>query len=142
MVEQLRRRYEAGESGALLEAIDFCARAGMAMPLWLVDAFCARFADWRMFRVKSLDAAFGVERKGVRIPDRESREWLKPRVVLSALRLRHQRQGKPLPYDMALFELVGAELEIEGTAARDLYYAADNRWRDFFRAWPPKEYSE
>ena len=140
MVEQLRRRYEAREAGALLDAIDFCARAGMPMPLWVAEAFCARFEDWRMFRARSLDAAFGVKRKGTRLPDRQRREWLKPRVVLSAIRLRQRKgKGKPLPYDISLFERVGAELKIKASTARDLFYDADNQWRPFFEAWPPKE---
>jgi hypothetical protein len=139
MVEQLRRRYEAGKTGALLEAIDFCARAGMPLPLWLVDAFCVRYEDWSMYRVKSLDAAFGVERKGARIPDRARRERLKPRVALWTERL-HKEEGKP--YGEELFELVGAKLNIESGEARALFYAADNPWRDVLRAWPPKESSE
>jgi hypothetical protein len=144
MVEKLRHQYEAGDRGALLDAIDFCARAGMPMPIWLAEAYCARYEDWSMYRAKSLDEAFGVERKGERIPDRARKERLKPRVVLSALRHRERNGiGKPLPYDMALFELVGAELNIKASAAHDLFHAADNHWRDALRAlWKMRKKSE
>ncbi|WP_338689611.1 hypothetical protein V5279_26830 [Bradyrhizobium sp. 26S5] len=42
-IEDCRRRFEAGSAKALIEAIDFCARSGSAMPLWLGEAVCARF---------------------------------------------------------------------------------------------------
>jgi hypothetical protein len=146
MVEKLHHQYEAGDPGAILDAIDFCARAGMPMPVWLAEAYCARFEDWSMYQVKSLDEAFGVRarREGARIPDRERRERLKPRVVLSALRLRERKgKGKPLPYDMALFECVGRELKIKASDAHDLFYDADNHWRDALRAvWKMRKKSE
>lgn len=57
-VELRRKQFEAGEGWALLDAADLCARAGMAMPEWLANAFCERYLDWHLFRAKSLDTAF------------------------------------------------------------------------------------
>ena len=38
-IEECRKRIEAGEAKALLEALDYCARSGSSMPLWLAEAF-------------------------------------------------------------------------------------------------------
>ena len=89
VLEERRKQFKAGEVWALLDAVDLCARSGTAMPLWLVDAFCERYVQWRLFRVKTLDEAFKVTRKkGTHIEPAARREWLKPRVVLEVMRLR------------------------------------------------------
>jgi hypothetical protein len=137
-IEDCRKRFEAGEAKALLDAIDFCARSGSVMPLWLVEAFCARYDKWSRYDVKTLDQAFGVERKGERISDRKLRESLKPRVALEVSRL-HREKKRPI--DEALFEQVGAKFDIPMGTARDIYYK-DNRWRQLFEAMPPERYSE
>jgi hypothetical protein len=136
-IEECRKRFEAGEKKELLEAIDYCARSGRAMPLWLVDAFCPRYAAWSRYEVKMLDQAFGVERKGERIPDRRYRERLKPRVAAEVNRLHTHEK---LPIDEALFERVGKRLGISMGKARDVYYN-HNPWRRIFEAMPPR-YSE
>jgi hypothetical protein len=126
-VEERRRQFEAGEDWALLDAVDFCARAGMPMPEWLVQAFCDRYVDWCLFRVKSLDDAFKVKRpKKMKLKARERRERLKPQVVLWVLRLQRERR---VPFDEALFERVGKQLGIGKTTANKIYYASDNHWR-------------
>ena len=137
-IEECRKRFEAGEPKALLEAIDFCARSGSAMPLWLAEAFCARYEAWSRYDAKTLDQAFGVERKGERIPNRKFRESMKPRVAYEVCRLHRQEK---LPIDEALFERVGQILEIPMGMARDIYYN-DNSWRQFFEAITPDSYSE
>jgi hypothetical protein len=131
LVEKRRKQFEAGEEWALLDAVDFCARAGMTMPLWLANAFCERYLDWFLFQVKTLDEAFKVEgdRKGKHIERRARREWLKPRVVLEVLRL-HDPEGENMPLDDVLFERVGETLGCGKTLAKDLYYdvEGDNPW--------------
>lgn len=131
-IENCRKRFEAGEAAALLDAIDYCARSGTAMPVWLAEGYCSRYAAWSKYQAKTFDQAFGVERKGERIPERRKREWLKPRVVMEVDKL-HRQQG--LPIDEALFELVGRALEIKLGTARDIYYR-DNEWRQFIEALP------
>lgn len=128
LVKERRKQFEAGEDWALLDAVDFCAHAGMRMPVWLANAFCQRYANWRLFRVRSLDKAFKVERKGARRSERAQREWLKPRVVWQVLRLRTK-----MAIDDALFELVGKSLDISSSTARDIYYEAKAR-REFLEA--------
>jgi hypothetical protein len=131
-IENCRKRFEDGEAAALFEAIDYCARSGTAMPVWLAEAFCSRYIAWLKYQVKTLDQAFGVERKGERIPERRERESLKLRVVIEVDKL-HRQQG--LPIDEALFELVGEALEIKPGMARDIYYK-DNEWRRFVENLP------
>jgi hypothetical protein len=133
-IEKCRERFEAGDGAALLDAIDYCARTGTVMPLWLGDAYCLRYIAWLKYQTKTLDQAFDVERKGERIPERRNREWLKPRVALEVDKL-HREQG--LPIDEALFELVGQALEIKPGTARDIYYS-DNFFRKFLEAIPRK----
>ena len=128
MVEQLRCKYEAGDARALLEAIDFCVRAGMPAPVWLAEAWCAQYEEWVMFRAKTLDEAFGVSRpKGMHIDQAALRQRLKARVVLEVLRLHRE---KHLPIDQDLFTLVGKMLGIEGGLVNKIYYK-DNPWRGF-----------
>jgi hypothetical protein len=120
-VEACHKRFDAGEAGALLDAIDMCARAGMPMPLWAAEAFCGRYVSWAQFRAQTLDEAFGVMRpKGMHVSGRALREWLRPRVALRVTQL--QRAG--MPTDEALFEQVAADLgnKIKGPTAKDIYY--------------------
>jgi hypothetical protein len=137
-IEDCRRRFEAGDAKALLEAIDFCARSGTAMPLWLGEAVCARFDRWFRYDVKSLDQAFGVERKGERISDRKLRQSLQPRVAWEVIKLHKEEK---LPIDDALFERVGKMLNIPMGTARDIYYK-DNPARKLFEAMPIEPPSE
>jgi hypothetical protein len=140
-IEDCRKRFKAGDPKALLEAIDYCARSGSAMPLWLGEAVCARFDSWFRYEVKSLDQAFDVERKGERISNRQSRERLKPRVAWEVSRL-HREEN--LPVDETLFDLVGRTFGVSMRTARAIYYSDDNRWRKLFEAMPtepPSEYT-
>jgi hypothetical protein len=137
-IEECRKRFEAGEAKALLDALDYCARSGSAMPVWLVEAFCACYGKWLRYDVKTLDQAFGVERKGERVSNRKFRESLKALVALEVSRLHRQEK---LPIDEALFERVGKKFKIPMGMARDIYYK-DNPWRQLFEAMPPESYSE
>ena len=129
-IEDCRKRFEAGDPKSLIEAIDFCARSGSAMPMWLGEAVCARFDRWFRYEAKSLDQAFGVERKRARISNRKLRLSLQPRVAWEVIRLHRE---KKLPIDEALFELVGEKFNISMGTARAIYYD-NNRWRKLFEA--------
>ncbi len=133
-IEDCRKRFEAGDPKALIEAMDYCARSGTAMPMWLGQAACDRFDKWFRYEVKTLDEAFGVERKGERVSDRKQRLWLQPRVACEVSRL-HREEN--LPIDEALFEQVGKILNIKAGMVRDIYYNA-NRWRRLFEVMPTK----
>ena len=88
--------------------------------------------------MKTLDQAFGIERKGEPISDRKLRESLKAPVALEVSRLHRQEK---LPIDEALFELVGKTFKIPMGTARDIYYK-ENAWRQLFEAMPPESYLE
>jgi hypothetical protein len=127
MVEERRKQFEAGHDWAPLDAADYCARAGMAMPVWLAQAFCDRYLDWHLFRAKSLDAAFGVKRKkGMHVDDQMHREWLKPRVVLEVLRIQRRKR---VPFDEALFARVAKKYGIRKSLANEIYYDSKNQYR-------------
>jgi hypothetical protein len=137
-IEECRKLFEAGDPKALLEAIDFCARSGSAMPLWLGEAFCACFDKWSRYEVKTLDQAFGVERKRERIFNRKLRLSLQPRVARAVIRL-HRHEN--LPIDEALFERIGKMFKISMGKARSIYYN-DNPWRRIFEVVPTEPPSE
>ena len=138
LIEERRKQFEAGDAAALLDAVDLCARSGTAMPLWVVEAFCERYLDWRLLRAKTLDDAFGVKRpKNMRFHDQARRERLKARVALEVLRLRKEEK---LPFGDYLFERAGAACKIPAGMARDVYYDSEIRWRDLFNAMPPREF--
>jgi hypothetical protein len=54
-IEDCRKRFEAGDAKKLLEALDYCARSGGAMPLWLREAIVARLDPWFRYQTKTLD---------------------------------------------------------------------------------------
>ena len=131
LVEERRKQFEAGDQGALLDALDLCLRSGVRVPGWLVNVFCDRYLDWLLFRAGTLDDAFRVKRpKGMQLKRRASREALKPRVVIEVIRLR--RLG--LKKDETLFKKVGKVLNIRRSLASQIYYDKANHWRKFLEA--------
>jgi hypothetical protein len=138
MVEDCRKRFEAGDAKALLEALDYCARSGGAMPLWLREAIVARLDPWFRYQAKTLDQAFDVKRKRERISDRRLRKSLQPGVAWEVIRLHREEK---LPIDEALFERVGKTFEIPMGTARDIYYN-DNPARKLFEAMPTEPPSD
>lgn len=137
-IEDCRKRFEAGDPKAFFWAVDYCLRTRTATPLWLAQAWCEGFDKWVRYEAKTLDQAFGVERKGERVSDRKRRLRLQPRVAWEVIRL-HQEEN--LPIDEALFERVGKALKISAGTARDIYYNG-NPWPRFFEVLPTKPPSE
>jgi hypothetical protein len=122
-VKRRRQQFEAGKEWALIDAVDLCARSGMAMPAWLANAFKERYMNWYLYKVKTLDKAFGVERKGVKVKRRALREVLRPRIALLVLELHAGGQGMPI--DEQIFAEVAAKLKIKGvggSTVRNIYY--------------------
>jgi hypothetical protein len=127
-VKQRRKQFEAGEEWALIDTVDLCARMGMAMPVWLASAFCERYMSWYLYKVKTLDKAFGVERKGFRVKDRARREQLRPRIALGVLELHADGQGMPI--DEGIFDEIAAEfrknkIKVRGGTVRKIYYESE-----------------
>jgi hypothetical protein len=137
-IEDCRKRFEAGDATFLLHALDYCARSGGAMPLWLREALVARLDPWIRYQAKTLDQAFDVERKRERISNRKLRLSLQPHVAWEVIRLHREEK---LPMDEALFERVGKKFKIKMRTARDIYYS-DNPARKLFEAMPTEPPSE
>ncbi|MGK7059827.1 hypothetical protein BjapCC829_24765 [Bradyrhizobium barranii] len=131
-IEGFRRRFEAGDPKALLEALDLFCRSGDKMPLWMREALIARLDPFLRYEIKSLDQAFDVERKRERISSRKMRLALQPAVAWEVITL-HREEN--LPIDNALFERVGKKFNISMGTARDFYYN-DNPARKLFEAMP------
>jgi hypothetical protein len=124
LVEKCRKHFEAGEDWALLEAIDVCARSGQRLPMWIVDAFCPRYAAWLTYEAGTLDAAFGVARpKRTKIKARAARERQRARVVRRVFDL--HRAGVPI--DERLFARAGKALGLSGGAAKSIYYEDESK---------------
>jgi hypothetical protein len=132
MIEDCRHRFAAGDKTALLDAIDFCARSGTVMPMWLTEAYCAVYTEWATYGVRSLDEAFGVDhaRKGRKLPALQERESLKAAVVIEVDKLR----GERVTADEFLFERVGEALNVPMGTVRSIYYDKTNHWRQFNKA--------
>jgi hypothetical protein len=128
MIKKLRKRIKRGDMVALLDAVDLCARSGIPLPTWLATDFCNRFMKWRLFHAKSLDEAFAVTRKRMRIKSRATDEWLKLPITLEVL-------SKDAPIGEEMFELVGKKFGVGKTTAKDIYYGiggkAPNPWLKF-----------
>lgn len=126
LIDDCRRRFEKGDKTALLDAVDLCARSGTVMPVWLAEAYCAGYVAWATYKVRSLDEAFDVVRKGRRLPDLQKSYALKAVVVIEVDNLRREN----VPLDEGLFAAVGEKLNVPMGQVRALYYE-DNPWRAF-----------
>jgi hypothetical protein len=128
-VEECHKRFDAGEGEALLDAIDYCARSGMALPLWAAEAFCERYVSWAQFKARTLDEAFGVKRKGKHLETARRHQRLQLHVALCALQLRAE---EGLTTDTELFERINTVLGI-GTSREIYYEAGTTAWRKLLR---------
>jgi hypothetical protein len=127
-IEDYRQQFvETGDGGVLLDAVDLCARSGVALPKWAADAFSERYSDWRQFRQRTLDEAFKAERRGVRMSDQAALFWLRPRIFKRVLELR----AKGLPFDGGMFEAIGEELGVSESTVRNVLYTDPEgvKWR-------------
>jgi hypothetical protein len=124
LVEQRRRQFDAGQGWALLDAIDLCARTAQPLPMWIVDAFGARYLDWLHYRAPTLDVAFDVVRpKRAKLRALARREAQRASVVHQVVDL--HRAGAPL--DERLFAQAGRALHLSGGAVRSLFYEDASR---------------
>jgi hypothetical protein len=128
-VEECHKRFNAGEGEALLDAIDGCARSGMALPPWAAEAFCAHYVSRAQYGAATLDEAFGVKRKGKHLESARRHKWLQKRVAFCALQLRAE---EGLTIDTELFERIDTVLGI-GTSRKIYYEPATVAWRKLLR---------
>ncbi|MCR6651805.1 MAG: hypothetical protein NVV73_10100 [Cellvibrionaceae bacterium] len=119
MLGVYERCYERGEKEAVLEAVRTCAKHGLPMPNWLATETINNLKKWANYEVKTLDEAFGVQRKkGIHI-NAERKKWrLEINVPIRVAA--YQKEGRSVDQD--LFDEVGKELGVSGSSARDAYY--------------------
>ncbi len=58
LIERCRNRFEAGDKTALLDAVDFCARSGTVMPVWLAESYCACYTEDKRIIFKKIWTEF------------------------------------------------------------------------------------
>jgi hypothetical protein len=126
-LDKHHERFLAGESVALLDALEVCATFRVPPPQWAADEFVIRFLSWADFSVQTLDEAFGVTRpKGMHLKARRHRESLRFNILREVAR----RRGLKQPVDEALFEAVAEAVGgVSTQAIRKIYYETPKYWR-------------
>jgi len=120
-VENYRQAFEAGDTKALMDAIDRCALAGIAMPDWLADAFHRCYASVDHARVGSWDEAFGRPyKKGTHLAATRKKKQQYFTVFIVIGHLVWKNPGRAI--DVWFFEDMGAILGCKATRAAELYY--------------------
>jgi hypothetical protein len=133
-LELCHERYDHGDKGALLDAVEILLNGGS--PPWVREAFAAAWSNYRQYEAVTLDEAFGVERpKGSHPKRARERETLRPQIMLRVYEL--HRQGAPL--DLRTFAQVGEELGIDAkTVARIFGEPESDALRELLRKLPPR----
>ena len=127
VLQKFRQRVEAGHTEALLDAIAYCGRHGVAQPDWVVKAFRQRWDKYRSFQVTTLDEAFGLPRRTwINKRRKEYLHKLDVYIAVNDLAGRHN-----LPIDDELFARVARDLGISMHDVKTLYPIA----RDEADAW-------
>jgi hypothetical protein len=141
LLERLWKEFEAGDNRALLDLIVWSLDAGILPPRKARTEFGARYDPWRLGDVRSLDAAFGVQRRkgkhvalrvkrhrGGHADKRPGREQYRRHIVVRVYEL-HLDEGMPI--DKALFAKVDEELGLGTDTAHDIFYEPASRpWRE------------
>ena len=124
-----QKRFQQGDDAALLLAAELIILFAPSAPQWLKDAFDERFVAWRSHKVRSLDAAFKVERERKHSADQRLREEL--RVWTVGAVIHRGKRGKPRK---AVFESIARELGRSPGWVDTLFYEPASRpLRKLFR---------
>jgi hypothetical protein len=119
-LQQYRAKFEAGDMYYLLLGIDLCWRTGTHVPMAFRQAFCDRLQPWIDNEVRTLDAAFAVQRpKGKHL---KSHARLRPIIEFRVKALR--KQGHAI--DSALTK-TAEQLGISKSSVSRLYYGRPAR---------------
>jgi hypothetical protein len=125
-LDQHRGRLLAGESVALLDAIEICATFRVPLPQWAADEFVKRFLAWADFSVLTLDEAFEVTRKGTHLSASRRRALLSYRILDEIARRRKLKQ----PVDEGMFEAVAEAVgDVSAQLVRKIYYETPKYWQ-------------
>jgi hypothetical protein len=119
VLEDYRRRFEAGDKSILLSGLQFCIWCNMPIPAWLKRAFLNACRAGYTHEIKSWDEVFGKPLKKGQRQATARRNVKIAHEVHQRVEERH-RAGEAL--DKALFAAVGKEFGVGGTVAAELYY--------------------
>jgi hypothetical protein len=128
-LEAYRRRYQRGDSAALLRALDLWLDCFRGPPAWIADEFFDAISRW--LAGATLDEAFRVQRvPGEHVDRRRQREDLRPRIILEVTRLAQQNA----PMDDRTFGRVGDEIGQSAGYVRTVYYESESvGWKNLLR---------
>ena len=119
-LERLHSRYQEGDRAVLFHAIQWCARTNCLMPPWIRRALSEALTLWDDFDVRTLDEAFGIDRKGIRLYDRQGeRRWAGQ---LFQFAIAEHAKGRALTNDDIFYE-AGTKFGIGTETAKKWYYA-------------------
>jgi hypothetical protein len=145
LFERLWKQFQAGDNQALFDLVIWClVRAKLPPPDIVTKAvteFIARYDRWRLGNVRSLDAAFQLQRRkgkhvALRVKRRQDghvgkrpgREQYRRHIVVRVYEL-HLDEGMPI--DPALFEKVAEELGLGPGTVEEIFYEREScRWRE------------
>ncbi len=130
-MDEFRRRYDAGETRALFDAISSCLAHGIKAPDWVWQAYHVAWLKWSMADCRTLDEAFGVAR-----PKGWSRKRAKKDAyvfVLWNFVVKYRRENPETSITRDLFEAVAeklneanADMKVNATDVQSAYYAVQN----------------
>lgn len=115
LVEFWGRSFADGEQACLLDALALCLQEGYQLPAWVKDGFLSAFRTVDGGLERSWDAVFGP----AKARSKDGKRWRLANQVLARV-VEAQRKGAPI--DSGLFEVIGEELGVSGSTARDCYY--------------------
>jgi hypothetical protein len=118
-LERCKELFEKGDRSQILSCLDHCLMDDLPIPDWLARAFVAACDDVRTYKVKSWDDVFGRPLPKGRHLEDARRNYAIAFPLWRRVRALHNT-GEPI--DKGLFEKVGAEFDIGGTTASELYY--------------------
>lgn len=119
-LQGLKRKAKEGDGWAILQVLCLSFHMGREPPKQIMRMAVAMIEAWTTYEVRTLDEAFGVERKkGLSL--NHERKMLLGLYVFRWIESEREKTPKP-PLDVALFELAGAEFAVSQSAAREVYY--------------------
>ncbi len=131
-LDELRKKFEAGEKYALMLALRKCANHDLPMPDWVSRAYIRAFDTVHNYRAKSWDAVFGAPLpKGAQLAALRKKRlksiqvWNEVQSRLSARQRWNETESRyksAVPIDDALFEQIGQKLGL-GLTITKKYYA-------------------
>jgi hypothetical protein len=118
-LEQCRERYEGGDKAAIMSGLEHCLFHNTPIPHWLVFALNDAINKVKYLEVESWDDVLGrpIE-KGKRLAT--ARRNLEIAFDLYERVCERHKAGAAI--SKPLFEEVGAEFNISGTVASEIYY--------------------